>query len=502
MNLRLAFCWVALLYVSTFDFASPAWAEKRVALVIGNSAYEHTSQLKNPTNDARSVVALFSKHGFDTELKLDLDRRSFIQALSDFTHRAEGADVAIFYYAGHGVSLDGRNYLIPTDSVINRAIEVKLGAGVDAELAIDQALANAKVKLIFLDACRDNPFVEQIKRSLGTTRSVSVASGLSEMKSGAGTLISFSTAPGQVALDGEGETSPFAAALVKHLSEPGLEIRLAMTKVRGDVEKETEGKQVPWESTNLTGFYYLSEIPPQELGLLEDAPSENESKDTAARLEAETEFWRSIKDSTDPLLFKSYLNIYPGGVFRPIAEARLKELLASTTTADVSSEKVTNRVESAETAGVSTKNEISLSDPRDNVVDPPDVTAEAKDTFAEGIEPKTKTVTTNTLARKGRQPNVANDASEIAEDRAKLNKNKPAKPLKEASRGADEAGYLTNKVKKNGEGDRGWTVPSGAIILKKSIKSVTVQFRGKKYKCVWQGGTGDAAGGRCSCRAN
>lgn len=502
MDLRFAFCWVGLLYIFTCDFVSSAWAEKRVALVIGNSAYEHTTQLKNPANDARSVVALFSKHGFDTKLKLDLDRRSFIQALSDFTHRAEGADVAIFYYAGHGVSLDGRNYLIPTDSVINRAIEVKLGAGVDAELAIDQALANAKVKLIFLDACRDNPFVEQIKRSLGTTRSVSVASGLSEMKSGAGTLISFSTAPGQVALDGEGETSPFAAALVKHLSEPGLEIRLAMTKVRGEVEKETEGKQVPWESTNLTGFYYLSEIPPPEIDLIEDVPSEDENKDTAVRLEAETEFWRSIKDSTDPLLFKSYLNIYPGGVFRPIAEAKLKELLASTTTADVSSEKITNRVESAKTEGVPTKNDISLSDPRDNVVALPDVTAEVKNTFADDKKPKTKTVTTNTLALKGRQPNAADNVSEISEDNAQLNKNKPAKPLKEASRGADEAGYLTNKVKKTGTGDRGWIVPSGAVILKKSIKSATIQFRGKKYRCVWLGGTGDAAGGRCSCYSN
>jgi hypothetical protein len=502
MDLRLAFCWVVLLYTLTYVFASSAWAEKRVALVIGNSAYEHASQLKNPANDARAVVALFSKHGFDTELKLDLDRRSFIQVLSDFTHRAEGADVAIFYYAGHGVSLDGRNYLIPTDSVINRAIEVKLGAGVDAELAIDQALANAKVKLIFLDACRDNPFVEQIKRSLGTTRSVSVASGLSEMKSGAGTLISFSTAPGQVALDGEGETSPFAAALVKHLSEPGLEIRLAMTKVRGEVEKETEGKQVPWESTNLTGFYYLSEIPPQELGPIEDAPSENESKNTAVRLEAETEFWRSIKDTTDPLLFESYLDIYPGGLFRPIAEAKLKEFLASTTTADVSSERMTNGVESAKTVGVSTKNEISLSDPSDNVVASPDVTAESKDTFADDKKPKTNTVTTNTLALEGRQPNAANNASEIAEDKARLNKNKPANPLKEASRGADEAGYLTNRVKKMGTGDRGWIVPPGAIILKKSVKSATIQFRGKKYRCVWQGGTGDATGGRCSCYAN
>lgn len=331
---------IAILVVLLGGTANFAVAERKVALVIGNADYQYSTPLKNPANDARAVSRLFEQLGYDVHLHLDTDRASIAKVLGDFHQTSTNADSAIFYYAGHGVSVDGRNYLIPVDSDIQRATDVRLGLAIDAELAIEQALADAKVKIVFLDACRDNPFVEQIKRSLGATRSTSVSSGLSEMKSGAGTLIAFSTAPGQVALDGDGDNSPFAEALIKHLSEPGLEIRLAMTKVRGDVEGSTSGKQTPWESTNLTGFFYLSDQP---------VNGDTLSKATTTVdgvSESEIEFWRSVKDSHDEILLRSYMEQFPTGLYRPIAERLIKQLkseaASKTDSASVSAKEESN----------------------------------------------------------------------------------------------------------------------------------------------------------------
>ncbi|MEO8318670.1 MAG: caspase family protein, partial [Bradyrhizobium sp.] len=181
---------------------------------------------------------------------------------------------------------------------------------------------DAKVKLVFLDACRDNPFAAKI-RSAKATRSVSVASGLAEMKSGEGTLIAFATGPGQTALDGEaGTNSPFTRALMANIASPGVEIQQAMTKVRAQVNEETSKNQLPWGHTNLIGTVYLN---PVAGGSAAEAPNTPVAAAGPAS-EVELEFWRSIKDSNKPEELNAYLTNYPNGTFKPIALARIASL--------------------------------------------------------------------------------------------------------------------------------------------------------------------------------
>src|SRR5277367_4730510 len=189
--------------------ANPAMAEKRVAFVVGNGAYRNVAQLPNPPVDAKAMAAVLRNIGFDVVEGTNLTRDAMTEKLLDFGKKAQGADVAIFFYAGHGIAISGTNYLLPVDADIKSEMDVKLGSAINIDLTLDQTMSDAKVKLVFLDACRDNPFAAKI-RSAKATRSVSVESGLAEMKSGEGTLIAFATGPGQTALDGEAGThSPF-----------------------------------------------------------------------------------------------------------------------------------------------------------------------------------------------------------------------------------------------------------------------------------------------------
>jgi hypothetical protein len=201
-------------------------------------------------------------------------------------------------------------------------MDVKLGAAINIDLTLDQTMSDAKVKLVFLDACRDNPFAAKIK-SNSATRSVSVGSGLAEMKSGEGTLIAFATGPGQTALDGhEGANSPFTRALIDNITQPGIEIQQAMTKVRAEVNEQTNKGQLPWGHTNLIGSVYLNPAA---------APAEAAAPgpvlaSTSGNNEAEIEFWRSIKDSRKPEELNAYLSSYPNGQFRSLALSRLASL--------------------------------------------------------------------------------------------------------------------------------------------------------------------------------
>src|SRR3979490_2031030 len=230
-----------------------AFADKRVAFVVGNSAYKNVAPLPNPAIDAKSMAKLLRNVGFDVVEGANLTRDKMTEKLLEFGKKAEGSDVALFFYAGHGIAINGTNYLLPIDADLKSEMDVKLGAAINIDLTLDQTMNDAKVKLVFLDACRDNPFAAKIK-SNSATRSVSVQTGLAEMKSGEGTLIAFATGPGQTALDGqEGTNSPFTRALLANLTQPGLEIQQAMTKVRAQVNEETSKGQRPWRHTNLIG---------------------------------------------------------------------------------------------------------------------------------------------------------------------------------------------------------------------------------------------------------
>ena len=158
--------------------------------------------------------------GFDVVEGSNLTRDKMTEKLLDFGKKAEGADVALFFYAGHGIAVNGTNYLLPVDADLKSEMDVKLGAAINVDVTLEQTMSDAKVKLVFLDACRDNPFAAKI-RSAKATRSVNVQTGLAEMKSGEGTLIAFATGPGQTALDGEaGTNSPFTRALMANIARP------------------------------------------------------------------------------------------------------------------------------------------------------------------------------------------------------------------------------------------------------------------------------------------
>src|SRR5271163_1581330 len=240
--------------------ADAALADRRVAFVVGNGAYRNVAPLPNPAVDAKSMAKVLRSVGFDVVEGTNLTRDKMTEKLLDFGKKAEGADVALFFYAGHGIAINGINYLLPVDADIKSEMDVKLGSAINIDLTLDQTMSDAKVKLVFLDACRDNPFAAKLK-SNSATRGV-VQGGLAEMKSGEGTLIAFATGPGQTALDGQpGTNSPFTRALMDNIAAPGVEIQQAMTKVRAQVSDETSKAQLPWGHTDLTGEVYLNPAP-------------------------------------------------------------------------------------------------------------------------------------------------------------------------------------------------------------------------------------------------
>ncbi len=301
-----------------------AFAEKRVAFVVGNGAYKNVPALPNPAVDAKSMARLLRNVGFEVVEGANLPRDKMTDKLLDFGRKAAGADVALFYYAGHGIAVNGANYLLPVDADLKSEMDVKLGAAINIDMTLEQTMGDAKVKLVFLDACRDNPFAAKI-RSAKATRSANVGSGLAEMKSGEGTLLAFATGPGQTALDGEaGTNSPFTRALLANIAQPGVEIQQAMTKVRAQVNDETSKGQLPWGHTNLIGSVYLNPGKPAA-GTSAEAPNASAPATTVAS-EVELEFWRSIKDSNKIEELNAYLTNYPSGTFKAIALARIAAL--------------------------------------------------------------------------------------------------------------------------------------------------------------------------------
>jgi tetratricopeptide (TPR) repeat protein len=229
----------------------------RVALVIGNGAYAHAAKLSNPANDATDIAAALRKLGFDVVVGRDLDKRGIEDKVREFGRKLDQAGVAVFFYAGHGMQVGGKNYLVPTDAKLERAGDLTLDT-VDVGQVLAQMESEQRVNLVFLDACRDNPLARTFARSLGT-RSTAVGSGLASIQSAIGTMIAYATQPDNVALDGSGRNSPFTAALVKHLATPGLDIGSVMRRVRTDVVQVTRGKQVPWDHSSLMGDVVLAQ---------------------------------------------------------------------------------------------------------------------------------------------------------------------------------------------------------------------------------------------------
>ncbi len=300
-----------------------ATVPKRVAFVAGNGAYKNAAQLQSPPADANAVAVALRKVGFEVVEGTNLTRDEMTKSLLDFGKKAQGADVAVFFYAGHGIAISGTNYLLPVDADIRSEVDVKLGAAINIDLTLDQTMSDAKLKLVFLDACRDNPFAARIKST--ATRGTSIQSGLAKVKPGEGTLIAFATGPGQTAPDGQdGNNSPFTRALIDHITKPGIDIQQAMTEVRAQVNEETNKEQLPWTAANLIGPVYLDPAPAPATGNASAAVASTEAG--AGASDIELEFWRSVKGSNKAEELNAYLSNYPNGQFKALALARIAAL--------------------------------------------------------------------------------------------------------------------------------------------------------------------------------
>lgn len=314
--------------VSLVVVADAATGEKRVALVIGNGAYQNVPTLDNPLTDSKAVAAALKRIGFDVVEGYDLKLDGMRTAVGDYAAKLDGAKVAFVYYAGHGVAVAGENYLLPTDTVLKNEADLDFRT-MNINLVMRQMQREDRVNVVMLDACRDNPFAKELARSL-KTRSASVASGLSEItvNSAAGTMIAFATDPGKTALDGVGgQNSPFTTALLKHMETPGVSISTVMDRVREDVWRSTGEKQRPWVNTSIIGEFYLNPAQPVAAKV---AAAEGATVAAAAMPVAvanpqslEIRLWESAERSGSPEDYKAYLDAHPNGYFAQIAKNRI-----------------------------------------------------------------------------------------------------------------------------------------------------------------------------------
>ena len=292
-------------------WADHAQAQKRVALVIGNSDYQHTTKLSNPRNDATDMSAVLKGLGFEVIDGFDLTKAAFDAKVREFAAALEGATVGVLFYAGHGLQVAGQNYLVPVDAQLSAAVAL------DFEMMKVEIIHRAmerltKTNVLFLDACRDNPLSRNLAQNLGT-RSADVGKGLAQIEAGSGTLISFSTHPGALALDGGGRNSPYAGSLIKHLSASHDDLNSVLISVRNDVMSATKDAQVPWEHSALRGRLYFNPTSPTAQG--------------ATVLTSEAgEAWGAAERSNSIAAFEAYVARYKDSYYADLARARIEVL--------------------------------------------------------------------------------------------------------------------------------------------------------------------------------
>jgi hypothetical protein len=300
---------------------APGHADKRAALVIGNSTYQHAGRLANPASDAAAFANLLKASGFEVvEQRSDVGLVEMRRAIGDFAETARDADVAVVYYAGHGIEVDGVNYLIPTDATLARDFGVE-----DETISLDRVLraidSARRLRLVILDECRENPFAQSMKRS-----SRAIGRGFARVEpTTPDTLVAFAAKAGSIASDGNGANSPFTAALLKHIATPGLDVRLALGRVRDEVMETTRPRQEPFVYGSLGG---------RTVSIV-DAPAGSVNGPISARPvagEAERVWFGGVKDTTSITVLDDFVRRYPDTIFGTMARERLEALKKSQTT--------------------------------------------------------------------------------------------------------------------------------------------------------------------------
>ncbi len=309
-----ALVFIFLVIVASLSGPQDAQASKRVALIVGISSYKHVPRLANPVRDSEAIASVFKSAGFEVvETRRDLGVADLRRAVRDFSAIASDAETAVVYYAGHGIEVDGTNYLVPADARLESDFDVE-----DEAVSLDRVLKSLdqtkRLRLVILDACRDNPFSKTMKR---TVASRSIGRGLAKVEpTVSGTLIAFAARAGAVASDGEGANSPFTMALVKHIAQPGLDLRLAFGKVRDDVIKATNNKQEPFVYGSLGGDT-MSLVPPVPV-----VPA------TDPKAEARKEYEFAAQIGTKQA-WESFLKSNKSGFYADLANAHLAKLAAA-----------------------------------------------------------------------------------------------------------------------------------------------------------------------------
>ncbi|WP_170976343.1 caspase family protein [Rhizobium sp. FKL33] len=318
--------WFFGLFCAVLLVATQASAEagRRVALLIGNQNYEQTTPLRNPANDVELMRKTLKEAGFDDVMVAkDVDLAGMRKALRTFENKAEGAEVAVLYYSGHGMEMNGENYLIPTDAVLASDKDVE-----DEALSLSRAERSlngaTRLKLMILDACRNNPFLETMTRSVGSR---AVSRGLARVEpQSVDTLVAYASRAGTVALDGEGGNSPFAEALARYIAQPGVDIRIALGQVRDAVMKATNRQQEPFVYGSLGGAQIFLSIKQIDITINTGPVQDKQTLETASAAAD----WQNIKDLADKDLLEAFITKHGGDpVYRMLAEKKIKQLQAT-----------------------------------------------------------------------------------------------------------------------------------------------------------------------------
>lgn len=319
---------VSLFILGWVSADAQAAADRRVALIVGNSAYKNVSKLPNPASDAAAMSALLKSSGFDVvETRQDLTINDMRRAIRDFSDKTRDADIAVVFYAGHGIEVDGTNYLVPTDAQLERDIDVE-----DETLPLERVIKMMepvrRLRLVILDACRDNPFTKTMKR---TVASRSIGRGLGKVEiTTSDTLIAFAAKAGSTASDGDGRNSPFTTALLTNLATPGLDLRLALGRVRDDVLRMTSHKQEPFVYGSLGGTTVALVPKAAEPVVVAPAPAPAPAINLQAEMRRDFELAKDIgtKEAWD-----QFLAVYNSGLYAGLARAARDKLIAEETRA-------------------------------------------------------------------------------------------------------------------------------------------------------------------------
>ncbi len=302
---------------------------KRVALVIGNSAYQAAAPLPNPANDARAMSQKLQSLGFEIVEGFDLDHDGMHDVFRSFARAARGAEVATVFYAGHGIAVDGKNYLVPVDASLNDPNDWKFQV-----YPLDDIMKTVKhsagASLIFVDACRDNPLAGELARSMGKSSRSAASRGLARVapkRTGKGMVIAFATADGKTASDGEGANSPFTTALLNNLGAANTDITTVMSRVTGEVLETTNQVQRPWVESSLTGSVILNSVAATAaVAVAPDATPAVAAAPVTAGLAPDIEqmMFDAARTSGDAADYRAYLDMFPQGIFAQLANNAIK----------------------------------------------------------------------------------------------------------------------------------------------------------------------------------